>query len=197
MGSHGEKTDQQYRNKLMLYRLYLSLRKKITKWKEKNQNEFLNKKIKTPYRVKFAKNVNINSIEKIEFGKNVFIGENSYIRADGGLKIGNNVIISKNVVIYTKTHNYEGKTLPYDNTYIFKPVTIEDNCWIGINTTIAPGTYIEEGCIIGMGARIFGRIKALSIIGSDGKLIKYRDKEHYDNLVKKQKFADDSGREIK
>jgi acetyltransferase-like isoleucine patch superfamily enzyme len=181
----------------MLYRLYLSLRKKFRKWEVVNSNKFLNNKIKSKNIVRFAYNVNINKLEKIQFGQNIFIGENAYIRADGGLSIGNNVSISKNVVIYTKIHNYNGVSLPYDDTFIYKPVVIEDNCWIGINVTIAPGTFIGEGSIIGMGANVFGKIEPYSIIGSDGKLLKYRDKEHYKKLVNENKFADDSGRLIR
>lgn len=57
---------------------------------------------------------------------------------------------------------------------------IEDNVWIGMNVVIAPGTYIEEGAVIGIGARVFGRIPKGAIIGSDGKIIKYRDLDKYE-----------------
>jgi len=80
-----------------LYRLYLSLNKKFRNWKLKGQNKFLNKKIKTRYPVKFGYDVRIADIEKIKFGKNVFIGENAFIKAGGGFKIGDYVIISRNV----------------------------------------------------------------------------------------------------
>lgn len=176
-----------------LYRLYISLNKKFKNWKLKEQNKYLNKKIKTKYLVRFAYDVRIADIEKIEFGKNVFIGENAFIRAKGGIKMGNNVIISRNVLIYTLSHNYMGECLPYDDTFIEKKVVIEDNVWIGMNVVIAPGTYIEEGAIIGIGARVFGRIPKGAIIGSDGKIIKYRDLEKYEKLKKENKFCNDSG----
>lgn len=176
-----------------LYRLYISLNKKFKNWKLKEQNKYLNKKIKTKYLVRFAYDVRIADIEKIEFGKNVFIGENAFIRAKGGIKMGNNVIISRNVLIYTLSHNYMGECLPYDDTFIEKKVVIEDNVWIGMNVVIAPGTYIEEGAIIGIGARVFGRIAKGAIIGSNGKIIKYRDLEKYEKLKKENKFCNDSG----
>ena len=107
-----------------MYRLYLSLEKKVKKWKLKNQNRYLNNKIKTPYKVKFGYNMRIADIENIKFGKNVFIGEGAFIRAKGGIEIGNNVIISRNVLIYTISHNYEGKYLPYDDTLIEKKLLL-------------------------------------------------------------------------
>ena len=175
------------------YRLYLSVEKKFKNWKLKEQNKYLNKKIKSPHNVKFSYNVRIANIEKIKFGKNIFIGEGTFIRAVGGLDIGNNVIISRNVLLYTNSHNYEGEALPYDNTHIYKKVTIEDNVWIGMNVTIAPGSYIEEGAILGIGARIFGRVPKGAIVGSHGKIIKYRNLEKYERLKQENKFANDSG----
>jgi len=110
--------------------------------------------------------------------------------------LGDNVIISRNVVIYSHSHNYEGKYLPFDNTYKYKPVVIENNVWIGMNVTIAPGTYIGEGCIIEKGARIFGKILPFSIVGSDGRIIKKRNIKHYNRLKEQNKFADDDGNPI-
>jgi len=179
-----------------LYRLCISLNKKFKKWKLKEQNKYLNKKINSKHIVKFGYDVRIADIEKIEFGKNVFIGENAFIRAGGGLKIGNNVIISRNVLIYTLSHNYMGDCLPYDNTFIKKEVVIEDNVWIGMNVVIAPGTYIEEGAIIGIGARVFGKIPKGAIVGSNGRIIKFRDINKYEKLKKENKFCNDSGLRI-
>lgn len=180
-----------------LYRLYVSLNKKFKNWKLKEQNKLLNKKIKSPYNVRFGYDVRIADVEKIQFGKNVFIGENAFIRAGGGVKIGNNVIISRNVLIYTLSHNYTGECLPYDNTFIKKEVVIEDNVWIGMNVVIAPGTYIEEGAVIGIGARVFGRIPKGAIVGSNGKIIKFRNLDKYEKLKKENKFCNDSGLDIK
>ncbi len=176
-----------------IYRLYISINKKWNRWKNKEQNKFLNKKIKTNYSVRFGNNIKIADIEKISFGKNVFIGDNAFIRAGGGLSIGNNVIISRNVLIYTQSHNYNSECLPYDNTYIKKEVIIEDNVWIGMNVVIAPGTHIQEGSIIGIGARIYGNIPKCAIIGSNGKIIKYRDEVKYNKLKQEKKFCSDNG----
>ncbi len=179
-----------------LYRLYLSIEKKFQNWRLKEQNKYLNKKANTNNVIRFGYNVRIADIEKIKFGKNVFIGEGAFIRARGGLEIGNNVVISRNVLIYTISHNYLGECLPYDNTVIGKKVVIEDNVWIGMNVVIAPGTYIEEGAVIGIGARIFGRIPKGAIVGSNRKIIKYRDLEKYEQLKREGKFCNDSGEKV-
>jgi len=57
-------------------------------------------------------------------------------------------------------------------------------------------TNIEEGAVIGISARVFGRIPKGAIIGSNGKIIKYRDLDKYEQLKIKRIFCNDSGRKI-
>ena len=139
----------------------------------------------------------IGAIENVEIGNNVHIGDSAYISAKGGLYIGDNTHISRNLLLYSDNHNYEGIALPYDDTYTLKKVVIEKNVWIGMNVTILPGTYIEEGTIIGAGAVVSGRIKKFAIVGASlGKIIKSRDIEHYTNLETLKNYGAISGRKL-
>ena len=142
---------------------------------------------------KFGYDVRISGLDNLYLGSNVYIGSGSFIRGEGGLTIKDNTTLSRNIVLYTINHDYEGDLLPYDSNFQEKPVIIEENVWIGMNVTIAPGTYIGEGAIIGIGARVFGDIPKYSIIGSNGKKIGERNKEHYIELKEKEAFSDDDG----
>ena len=147
--------------------------------------------------VRFNGVSSISGFNNLEIGNNVHIGDNAHIRAEGGLYIGNNTHISRNLILYTINHNYHGEALPYDNTENEKKVIIEQNVWIGINVTILPGTHIEEGCIIGAGAVIAGRISKLSINGASlAKVINKRDKEHYNKLSQCQQFGGINGTKL-
>lgn len=122
------------------------------------------------------------------------IGTGCFIRGEGGLEISDNVIISRNVVIYTTSHNYEGKLLPFDNTFKKSKVKIGKNVWIGMNVTISPGTTIGDGAIIGLGTRLYGKIPELAIVGSErSMIIKYRDSSHYQKLEKGSQYAKEDG----
>ncbi len=133
---------------------------------------------------------NILCPENLELGENVHIGNNSYIRAEGGVIIGDNTHISKNFVLYTINHNYEGTCLPYDETFIYKPVVIGKNVWIGINVCILPGTIIGDGVIVGMGTVVSGNVPAYTIISSQKwRKIGERNKEHYEFLEKNGQFG--------
>src|SRR5699024_135422 len=85
-----------------------------------------------------------SGFEKAIIKKNVHIGKNAFIRAEGGLFIGENTHISRNFVCYSVNHDYEGKRLPVDDNDVYKPVHIGKNVWIGINVVVAPGTYIGD-----------------------------------------------------
>jgi acetyltransferase-like isoleucine patch superfamily enzyme len=139
----------------------------------------------------------IEPIENVEIGNNVHIGDNAYISAQGGLYIGDNTHISRNLVLYTDNHNYEGKYLPYDDTFIKKKVVIEKNVWIGMNVTILPGTYIEEGAIIGAGAVVAGRVEKYSVYGAAlGQIIKKRDESHYKKLENSKMYGGINGKKL-
>ncbi|MFZ0390090.1 MAG: acyltransferase [Calditrichia bacterium] len=140
----------------------------------------------------------ITGLKKVEIEDNVHIGNNAYLRGEGGLFIGANTHISRNLVVYTHNHNYQGNALPYDNTFLFKKVIIERNVWIGMNVTILPGAHIKEGAIIGAGSVIAGTVEPLAIMGASlAKKIKSRDQSHYNRLNEKGQFGGPSGVPIK
>lgn len=157
------------------------------------QNHLKNLKIDESS-VKFGKDVRISGYDNIKFGKNIHIGSGCFIKAEGGLEIQDNVIISRNVVIYTNSHQYQGKLLPFDDEFIKSPVIIKKNVWIGMNVTISPGTTIGEGAIIGLGSRIYGDVPDLAIVGSQKpKIIKFRNSEHYHKLKENRLFCKEDG----
>ncbi|MEM7548241.1 MAG: DapH/DapD/GlmU-related protein [Bacteroidota bacterium] len=142
--------------------------------------------------------VYISHPNMVTLGKNIHIGNNAYFFTLGGLTIGDNAHISRNVTIYTANHKYEGNALPYDESHIQKPVVIEQNVWIGMNVSIIPGIKIGEGSIIGMGSVITKDVSPYSIIGSTNqKLIKERNKEDYNVLLKSKSFGGVNGVRIK
>ena len=136
----------------------------------------------------------LSGADQLEIGENVHIGENAFIRADAGLTIGDNTRISRNLVLYTVSHRYEGARLPYDELWIRKPVKIGRNVWIGMNVSIAPGTTIGDGAIVGMGTTVSGDVPPLSIIGSEKwRLIGQRDPDHYRRLDEAGIYGDPDG----
>ena len=139
----------------------------------------------------------VTGARNIYIGHNVHINDNAFIRAEGGLHIDDNVHISRNLVLYTMNHNYQGSVLPYDESKILKPVRIKRNVWIGMNVVIIPGITIGEGAIIGMGTVVSRDVPPLSIIGSPPvRELKIRNEEHYHQLEQNRKYGGMGGHPI-
>jgi acetyltransferase-like isoleucine patch superfamily enzyme len=129
---------------------------------------------------------------------NVHIGEGAYIRAEGGLRIGANTHISRNLVVYTRNHEFNGQRLPYDDTKVSKPVDIGRNVWIGTNVCIAPGSTIGDGAIIGMGTVVSGDVPPLAIVASQPmRIVGQRDEAHYRNLEEAKAYGGPNGRPLR
>lgn len=136
----------------------------------------------------------VSKPEFLKIGENVHINDNCYIKSEGGVTIGDNTHISRNLLLYTVNHDFNGAALPYDEKMITKSVTIGKNVWIGMNVCIAPGTTIGDGAVIGMGTVVSGNVPPLSIIGMQKwRSIGNRNLEHYSLLENNKRYGGING----
>lgn len=122
----------------------------------------------------------------------VSIGPNSYINAKGKVIIRDGVIIGPYCRIITSNHNYNKKikSIPYDNIDFIGDVVINEGVWIADSVMILPGVTIGKGAIVGAGSVVSKDVPDYAIVaGNPAKIIKYRDKEEFDNLLKQKKFV--------
>ncbi|WP_445772541.1 acyltransferase [Shewanella sp.] len=126
--------------------------------------------------------------KKTHIGTNVnFNGFRVY--GNGDVTIGDNFHSGSGCFIITQVHNYQGESIPYDSTYLYKTVTIEDNVWFGMNVSVLSGCTIGEGAILQAGSVVVSDIPKLGIAGGNpAKVFKYRDSEHYFDLKNNGKF---------
>lgn len=112
----------------------------------------------------------------IKIGNNSAVGANSYFGGQGGIEIGNDVIMGPNVKIFSENHIFNISDIPIrrqgENR---KGVKINDNCWVGAGSTILDGVEIGEGCVIAAGSVVTKSFKSNLIIGGvPAKVIKGR-----------------------
>ena len=108
--------------------------------------------------------------KNIRFGKRVFINSGCKFQDQGGITIGDDVLVGHNCVIATLNHAmdpaHRADMLP-------APVKICDKVWIGANVTILQGVTIGEGAIIAAGAVVNKDVPARTIVGGiPAKVIK-------------------------
>lgn len=170
----------------MLSKLLNYLRKRRrSKWIKQTLRSFgeHGDQVRIRYKSNFIK------ASEIKLGSNIHIGENAWWRADGGITIGDNTIISRNSVMFTANHNYKGSTLPYDRTFRYGKIVIGSNVWIGMNVMINQGVTIHDGAIIAMGSVVTKDVPPLAIVGSHGtRVLNYRDEKHYEDLLAGHNF---------
>lgn len=122
----------------------------------------------------------IHGREHLLVGDHVHIGRHTEIMADGGVTIGNNVVISFNCVLWSIDHQYNADRLPYGFARIKRPIIIKDNVWICRNVLIRGGVTIGEGAVIGMGSVVTGDVPPLAVVaGNPAQVKKFRDVRRY------------------
>ena len=133
---------------------------------------------------------------KSNFTRNTYIGKNCHfngikVNGNGKLTIGDNFHSGEDCLVITQNHNYDkGTKLPYDETYILKEVTIGKNVWLGSRVIVLPGSIIEDGCVVQAGSVVHGILPKLSVCGGNpARVIKYRDKAHYDKLEIEHQYS--------
>ncbi len=123
----------------------------------------------------------------------VSVGNYCHIQMDcklfgfgGGIEIGDGTILSHDIQIFARNHNYDSDDLryiPYDERDIAKKVKIGENVWVGARTTILPGVTIGDGAVIGAASVVTKDVPPYAVVGGNpAKIIKYRNQEVYEKL---------------
>ena len=100
--------------------------------------------------------------KNMRFGKRVFINSGCKFQDQGGITIGDDVLVGHNCVIATLNHAMDPDRRA---DMIPAPVKIGDKVWIGANVTILQGVTIGEGAVIAAGAVVNKDVPARTVVG--------------------------------
>ncbi len=135
-----------------------------------------------------GKNLWITPPFYVDYGNNIFFGNNCEVNMnctfldDNRITIGDNALIAPNVQIYTAFHPTNaadrfGAPRP-DGSFEFcktrtAPVTIGNNVWIGGGAILLPGVTIGDNVVIGAGSVVTHDIPANSVaVGSPCRVVR-------------------------
>ena len=107
-----------------------------------------------PFFTDFGKNIHL--------GKNVFINSGCKFQDQGGIYIGDNVLIGHNVVLATLNHEENPKKR---GNLIPSPIKIGNDVWIGSNVTVVSGVTIGDGAIVAAGAVVTRDVAENTVVG--------------------------------
>ncbi|WP_158828568.1 acyltransferase [Mucilaginibacter lacusdianchii] len=149
----------------------------ITSWLKKLRNEYLRRITYRKYQIGSGFHsgirVRIWARQKVVIGKNFYIGRDSFIESD--VVIGDNVIWANRVALVGRyDHHYQQIGMPirlasqirdadYNWLGVDSLTIIEDDVWVGYNTTIMSGVTIQTGSIIAAGSVVTKDVEPYSI----------------------------------
>ena len=138
----------------------------------------------------------INSPFYMEFANYLEMGVNSFINYDcimlnnAMVKLGDNVLVGPKVSFYTAMHPIDAKQREQWLVYA-KPITVEDNVWIGGSATILGGVTIGKNAIVGAGAVVTKDVEPNTIVvGNPARVLRKitaEDSKKFQEELAKQK----------
>ena len=110
----------------------------------------------------------------IRIGNNSSIGINAFI-SHPGVSIGDNVMMGRDVMIYTVNHGHNLTDIPMieQGKTEIRPVKIGNDVWIGARVIILPGVNIGDGVILAAGSVVTKDVPSYTIVaGTPAKIVK-------------------------
>lgn len=115
----------------------------------------------------------VNIEPNATFSNRVTLGDYSGIGSNakiyGECHIGNYVMMGQDVTIITRNHAFDRTDIPMmqQGFDAERPVTIDDDVWIGDRVLILAGVHIGKGAIIGAGAVVTKDVPPYAIVGGN------------------------------
>ena len=126
--------------------------------------------------VMLASNCHIIFPQELEIGDNTSISSFTTIFATFGVKIGKNCLVSSNCGISSYNHIQCSLNRIMDkgeDVKFSKSIIINDNVWIGMNSSILPGVEIGKNSIIGSGSVVTKNVPENEIwVGNPARFIR-------------------------
>lgn len=148
---------------------------KLCRWGNKVKNTFARNAFSY-----VGKNVNWGRgvLISADFQIGDFSGVGDGARIPQGVTIGNDVMIGRNLKIFTKNHKSDRIDIPMrlqgftENS----PLNIGNDVWIGDNVIITTGcSQIGDGCILAAGSVVTKDVEPYCVVGGNpAKVIRYR-----------------------
>lgn len=106
-----------------------------------------------------------NSNARIDIGDRTTVGFYSFLYSSAHISIGNDCMIAPFVYIVDSDHGTErGQRMNLQPNHA-RPISIENDVWIGAQSVILPGVTIHDGAIIAAGAVVREDVPPYTIVG--------------------------------
>lgn len=118
----------------------------------------------------------INSGRKLQVGCDVDFATACTVTTDGGVVIGDRVLIGYGAKILSRNHVIpESRGRIFGAGHVSGPVEIGNDVWLGAQALVLPGVSIGEGAVVAAGSVVTKSVPAFAIVaGVPAKIISIR-----------------------
>lgn len=116
--------------------------------------------------------------EGIRIGDRSAVGAGSFLAGQGGIEIGDDVLLGPSVHIFSENHVTDADERPIRTQGVERRgVRIGNDCWLGGGVTVVAGVTIGAGCVIGAGAVVASDIPPFTFAaGVPARVIRSRQR---------------------
>ncbi|MBQ4812064.1 acyltransferase [Pseudoalteromonas luteoviolacea] len=141
--------------------------------------------------INIGKNIRLYYPGKVQHEGYLHLNDDNFIDARGGVDFGKNVILAPKVCILTYNHDYDNVDwVPYSPKIIMKGVEIGQDCWIGYDSLLLPGTKLGNNTVVAAKSVLKGSYPDnVLIAGNPAKVIKALEKSDDAKQYLIQKFG--------
>jgi acetyltransferase-like isoleucine patch superfamily enzyme len=110
-------------------------------------------------------------------GKGCFIGEFSLLRGQGGVHIGDDVLLAPRVQVLAVNHVFDDP----DRAIIKQGITaqgivVEDGAWVGAGAILLDGVHVGARSVVGAGAVVTQDVPPRSVaVGTPARIVRHLD----------------------
>lgn len=113
---------------------------------------------------------------RLAIGNDVIVNVFCYLSGEGGLTIGDQVLIGSHVKLLSAGHSIDGEQASvWHNSLTYAPVSVNRGAWIAAGATVLPGTTIGRGAVVGAGSVVTRDVPDFAVVaGNPARLVRYR-----------------------
>ena len=101
---------------------------------------------------------------EITIGAKSYIGHRCLLYGHGGIQVGRDVLLANDVQLICGNHTFARRDLPIRaQPTEERPITIEDDVWLGASSIILGGVTVGRGSVVGAGAVVTHSLPPYSI----------------------------------
>lgn len=108
-------------------------------------------------------------------GAGTSIAGTAVISASSCVRLGERVLLARNVYVADHRHAFEDVRLPVLDQGIaqVEPITIGDGAWLGQNVVVGPGVTIGRGAVIGANSVVLADVPAHAVaVGAPARVVR-------------------------